>query len=410
MDANDSDDGRSQLRSRATVLLKAVLDVVTCLVSALPTFLSPFLAKLLPCVCHPALCGSTFYTSLSDSVLARATAVRRAFTQRVAPRMLIPGVDACLANLLKADQLETGDTIHGVLALLRDAVAQAELNDIKGQFKVVLKIAQRAFGYRFLCLSKKEPDAIHHRVVQVEQGMVEVLAAAVLKMSDLIFRPLFLQLLDWSLQQPEQRRLIPLFRLVKHLVTSLRQFFVPYFSHLLKTCVEVLTFDQGVAETYGGDFAMLQHLVVTSLGGCFQYDEEEFLTAERFEALVLPLVDQLNNDGEDDETYLGRARADVVPTLAEFMGDTRDNKLWKKLNEAVLNKTRIASAPVRRMALVCMQAFYNKMGEELLILLPETILYISELLEDDDVEVERENKQLIKVIERYLGEPLSNYF
>ena len=33
------------------------------------------------------------------------------------------------------------------------------------------------------------------------------------------------------------------------------------------------------------------------------------------------------------------------------------------------------------MALVSMQAFYNKMGEELLILLPETILYLSELLE-----------------------------
>eukprot|EP00045_Choanoeca_perplexa_P017837 m.268280 g.268280 ORF g.268280 m.268280 type:complete len:2222 (+) comp17650_c0_seq1:65-6730(+) len=407
---DEQDESKAQLRSRALILLKAVIDVKGCLIAALPTFLSPFLPKMLPCLCHPAITGSTFYRPLPDSVTQRAATVRRALTLRVAARLIVPAVDTCLVMLLKDNEVETGDTIHCTLVLLRDRVAEAELGDVKGQFKVLFKLAQRVFGYRFSCLSKKDPTQLHHRVVQVEQAMVEVLAAIVLKMSDVLFRPLFLQLVDWSLQQPEQRRLIPLFRLVKHLVTTLQQFFVPYFSHLLRTVVEVLSNEGEHSENYGSDFGMLQHLVITSMGACFKYDEEEFVTTERFEALVQPLVDQLNNEHEDEAHYLARAQSDVVPTLTELMANTRNSKLWKKLNEAVLNKTRISSAPVRRMALVSMQAFYHKMGEELLILLPETILYLSELLEDDDVEVERENKALIKVIERYLGEPLANYF
>jgi U3 small nucleolar RNA-associated protein 10 len=332
---DEQDESKAQLRSRALILLKAVIDVKGCLIAALPTFLSPFLPKMLPCLCHPALTGSSFYRPLPDSVTQRAATVRRSLTLRVAARLVVPAVDTCLVGLLREDKVETGDTIHCTLILLRDRVAEAELGDVKGQFKVLFKLAQRVFGYRFSCLSKSDPSQLHHRVVQVEQAMVEVLAAIVLKMSDVLFRPLFLQLVDWALQQPEQRRLIPLFRLVKHLVTTLRQFFVPYFSHLLRTAVEVLSDDGEHSIHYGTDFGMLQHLVMTSMGACFKYDEEEFMTAERFEALVQPLVDQLNNEHEEEASYLARAQNDVVPTLTEFMANTRDNKLWKKLNEAV---------------------------------------------------------------------------
>ena len=35
------------------------------------------------------------------------------------------------------------------------------------------------------------------------------------------------------------------------------------------------------------------------------------------------------------------------------------------------------------MALTCLEAFYDKLGEGFLVLLPETIMYLSELLEGE---------------------------
>jgi hypothetical protein len=48
------------------------------------------------------------------------------------------------------------------------------------------------------------------------------------------------------------------------------------------------------------------------------------------------------------------------------------------------------------MALVSMQGFYNKMGEELLILLPETIIYLSELLEGTQTDMVQACTRLIE--------------
>jgi U3 small nucleolar RNA-associated protein 10 len=118
-----------------------------------------------------------------------------------------------------------------------------------------------------------------------------------------------------------------------------------------------------------------------------------------------------------------------------------------EVGRQVLLKTRSEDARVREAALCIVESFYLKLGEDFLALLPETVLYLSELLEgegslsiflpphppthtlsvccfsvspanagcaawctDDDLEVERQNQRLIKAIEQFLGEPLSNYF
>ena len=62
------------------------------------------------------------------------------------------------------------------------------------------------------------------------------------------------------------------------------------------------------------------------------------------------------------------------------------------------------------MALKVIEECYSKLGEELLVLLPETIPFLAELLEDSDSKVEKLCQDLIKSIETYLGtDSLSNY-
>jgi U3 small nucleolar RNA-associated protein 10 len=85
--------------------------------------------------------------------------------------------------------------------------------------------------------------------------------------------------------------------------------------------------------------------------------------------------------------------------------------LWKPLNYQVLLKTRNDLWKVRYYALKVIQECYLRLGEELLVLLPETMPFLSELMEDSNPEVEKLTKELIKSIEQYLGssDSISNY-
>lgn len=81
---------------------------------------------------------------------------------------------------------------------------------------------------------------------------------------------------------------------------------------------------------------------------------------------------------------------------------------------------------VRQSVLHILMAMYNKLGESLLIMLPETIPFLAELLEglqwscsglswvivvlDEDEQVEQLCQKFIKIIEELLGESIQQYF
>jgi len=67
---------------------------------------------------------------------------------------------------------------------------------------------------------------------------------------------------------------------------------------------------------------------------------------------------------------------------------------------------------VRYAALKAIEEFYQKLGEEFLTLLPETVPFLSELMEDSATEVEHLCQQVINLIDSYLGESesISSYF
>lgn len=52
----------------------------------------------------------------------------------------------------------------------------------------------------------------------------------------------------------------------------------------------------------------------------------------------------------------------------------------------------------------------KKLGEEFLPLLPETVPFLAELLEDEDENVEKSSQRVVQELEAVLGEPISKYF
>lgn len=107
----------------------------------------------------------------------------------------------------------------------------------------------------------------------------------------------------------------------------------------------------------------------------------------------------------------------MVPALSELAVATDSPDNYKEMNAALMKYLRPStstfteggdSAHTRLAALKAEQALTDRLGEEWLTLLPEMLPYISELMEDEDEQVERETRKWVKGIEDILGEKLDD--
>ena len=72
-------------------------------------------------------------------------------------------------------------------------------------------------------------------------------------------------------------------------------------------------------------------------------------------------------------------------------------------------RTRSKRLRARKLALEIVAKVVEHVGEEYVVLLPETIPFLSELLEDVDEDVVRRTQALVKRLEELSGEDLSQY-
>ena len=156
--------------------------------------------------------------------------------------------------------------------------------------------------------------------------------------------------------------------------------------------------------------AVLLDYVLRCLYRVCLHDNENFINKERFETLMEPLVDQLDNQLGSEDMLQERVRDLLVPLLAQMAVAASDDYLWKALHYQLLLKTRNNSPRVRLGSLSAVSALVEKLGEDYLAFLPEAIPFLAELLEDDDHQVEMAAQSTIQHMENMLGEPLQKYF
>jgi len=68
------------------------------------------------------------------------------------------------------------------------------------------------------------------------------------------------------------------------------------------------------------------------------------------------------------------------------------------------------SCKVRLASLEVLVAMAHKLGDDFLPLLPETVPFLAELLEDEEEAVESACQKAVQNLEEVLGEPLKKYF
>ena len=195
--------------------------------------------------------------------------------------------------------------------------------------------------------------------------------------------------------------------------------FVLFAGHFLPNAAQVITETNATTQQGSLPFSgvhaqantlMLLEFVLRCLYRICLHDNESFINKERFEMLMEPLVDQLENQLGPEEVVKKRVQDLLVPLLAQMAVAASDDYLWKSLHYQLLMKTRNNSPHVRLASMSALSALVEKLGEDYLALLPEAIPFLAELLEDDVQEVEIAAQTTIQNFESVLGENLQKYF
>ena len=85
-----------------------------------------------------------------------------------------------------------------------------------------------------------------------------------------------------------------------------------------------------------------------------------------------------------------------VKTLVLEMDERiSEDQMWQRMNLAILMKTRSDEWLVRKGALTVIEHLFESMAERYLVILNDTIPFISELLEDENEEVEALAKRIV---------------
>ncbi|KAH8673730.1 hypothetical protein BX600DRAFT_410436 [Xylariales sp. PMI_506] len=253
---------------------------------------------------------------------------------------------------------------------------------------------------------KSESTISTRNLARIEEAINAVALRMVYKLNDAAFRPIFSQLMDWSVALPKSDvagrnlRLLGVFSFVLSFFDSLKSIVTSYAAYIIDPAAAVLN----TANPKDPLERDLWRKVLHTLAKCFEHDQDDFWQApSHFSAVAPALTGQLRH-----ATALGAAdlARDAAPALVELAAAADSQDHQKELNGALLRHLRSEQGPVRLAAVLCEQRLTERLGEDWLAMLPEMLPYISELQEDDDEDVERETQRWIVGIEGILGENL----
>ncbi|PSN50219.1 hypothetical protein C0J52_07804 [Blattella germanica] len=397
-----------------------VLSVVTAtqkIVENLPHFLSPYLGKVL---LEVSILSVKWQHLNEDVKMApiqhKLKAVRQKISNSIPPRVLIPAIGSCYTLLLNQKQYAA---LGPLLSVMADSFSLLENSEFTQLMPDVTAFFLLALQFR----SDSDNAISEDEISEAEKHVVNALVALVLKLSETTFRPLYHSLFHWATNTEENKdRLITFYRLSSSIAEALKGLFVLFAGRLVQNAAKLLDLvnlsklkeeereEELLFEDEEKAQLLLQYILET-LHRMFLHDSGQgFLSKERFDALLLPIVNQLENTLGGVEALQSRASSLLSPCITQFAVAVADDALWKQLNYQVLLKTRNTLPQIRLAALEVLCEMARKLGEDFLPLLPETVPFLAELLEDEEETVETACQKAVQDLEEILGEPLKKYF
>uniref|UniRef100_A0A667HQ23 HEAT repeat-containing protein 1 n=1 Tax=Lynx canadensis TaxID=61383 RepID=A0A667HQ23_LYNCA len=397
----------SELVSGEVYLLSA-LAALQKVVETLPHFISPYLEGVLSQVVHlEKITGGMGSASQAN---IRITSLKKTLATTLSPRVLLPAINKTYKQIEKNWKKH----MRPFMSILQEHIGVMKKEELTSHQAPLTMFFLEALDFR---AQHSEDDL--EEIGKTENCIIDCLVAMVVKLSEVTFRPLFFKLFDWAKTEDAPKdRLLTFYNLADNIAEKLKGLFTLFAGHLVKPFADTLN-QVNISKTDEAFFdsdndpekcCLLLQFILNCLYKIFLFDTQHFLSKERAEALMMPLVDQLENRLGGEELFQERVTKHLIPCIAQFSVAVADDSLWKPLNYQILLKTRDPSPKVRFAALITVLALAEKLKENYLVLLPESIPFLAELMEDECEEVERQCQRTVQQLEAVLGEPLQSYF
>ncbi|XP_057972834.1 uncharacterized protein At3g06530 [Malania oleifera] len=413
----------------------SVLVTLEAVVGKLGGFLNPYLRDVIELlVLRPE------YVSVSDLKLKlKADSVRQLITERIPVRLVLPP----LLDIY-SDAVKSGDVSLSIaFEMLANVLGTMDKSSVGGYHAKIFDLCLQALDLR------RQHVASIKNIDVVENTVINAMVVLTMKLTESMFKPLFIRSIEWAESNVEESecsenmntdRAISFYGLVNKLAENHRSLFVPYFKYLLEGCIRHLT-DAEEAKAVsltrkkkkakllegncanGGKNVLspqkwhLRALVLLSLHKCFLYDAGilKFLDPTKFQALLKPIVSQLTAGPpmsiEEHSDILSVKEVDdlLVSCIGQMAVSAGNDLLWKSLNHEVLMQTRSEHVRTRILGLRIIKYLVEKLKEEYLVFLAETIPFLGELLEDVELPVKSLAQEILREMESMSGESLRQY-
>ncbi|RDX79717.1 hypothetical protein CR513_39830, partial [Mucuna pruriens] len=280
-----------------------VLITLEAVVDKLGGFLNPYLTNIMELlVLYPE-----YVSGMDAKVESRAHGVRRLVAEKIPVRLVLPP----LLKLYPA-AVEAGDkSLTVVFDMLATIIGTMDRSSIVAFHGKIFDLCLFALDLR-----RQSPPSVQ-KIDVVEKVVLNSMTVLTLKLTESLFKPLLIKSIEWAESEVDETastrsidRAISFYGMINKLTENHRSLFVPYFKHLLGSCVHHLsdsgdvkvssvsrkkkarTLDDGSVKEMGSVSIKGWHLraqVLSSLHKCFLYDTGtlKFLDSSNFQACEL---------------------------------------------------------------------------------------------------------------------------
>lgn len=407
------DCGAADCGGRVLVKSTALLEALEACFEHLGPFLNPYISRAVEIILSPV-----FIDGVQKELSQKATELFVSIPQHVPARLALPTILGLYSTVERLGD----ESLQVYYLVFEQIVRRLDLHAIK-----IHHLSIFAGVLEGLDVRRTMPTSIKE-VQKAEASCARVCLELVKRLNDSQFSPLVERLLDWAeakdipcdISQARTARHTAMFHLVTVLSSSLKAVFAPYYALFFNDLLEHLKGGSGqksvkrrkvANEEAKGEWEMHYH-ALQALHNCFLFEDGVVMNQERFELAMPVLVSQCTfaadpmGVSEVSREQMDAAVANCIVQLAVCMGE---DSLWKPMNHKLLMHTRSEHAQTRFIALKVIKKMVERLQEEYLIFLPETLPFLAELLEDSHGGVENESREIIQLLEQVSGEDLEQY-
>ena len=255
---------------------------------------------------------------------------------------------------------------------------------------------------------------------QIMKGLKEASIKFVYKVNDTTFRPIFELWVDWAESNP---RRIVLFDLLAHFFDTLKAIVTSYASYLLKPISSILK------DSTAGDKTSKQPLLLllntlTLFRTITSHDQDSFFAApSHFDSIAQPLISSLTLAASKSTRPI--ITSHIIPTILSLATSTMDSpSTHTTLTHHLVQLKSAPSAHVRGASIRALIALTEdkELGDEFTSnvigigagegegarggggSVGEIMVYVNEMLEDDDESVEHDVRRWVQMVRAKVGE------